>query len=68
MRHPTATRRQSATDPGTLPAQANAVLFYHLARFVAWGTEHRQITAADPDLCRLVECATEALAGAGVRD
>jgi hypothetical protein len=47
------------------PDQVKARLFYHLAEFLIWGQGHTEITAAHPDLERLLRTTADALATAG---
>jgi hypothetical protein len=47
-------------------SRINASLFFELARVVSWGTRHRRVVEAHPDLGRLLEFSAAALRKGGV--
>jgi len=49
-------------NPGA--ARSNALLFYHLARFVVWGQQHRDKIGSDREFQELLSDATAILASA----
>jgi len=57
---------ETGEDADTTRSQSGAVLFYHLARFVVWGQEHRNLAASDQQLEGLLRDAAAALANTGV--
>jgi len=57
---------EAGEDAVTVRAKSGAVLFYHLARFVVWGQQHRNLAASDQELEVLLRDAAAALANTGV--
>jgi len=60
-----AMRKISDEEAGAGPARSHAVLFYHLARFVVWGQQHKNLIASDRELLELLSDATTVLASSG---